>query len=184
MVSMCSYAQDQKVADSLRAIYEEQALPDTAKFELLLDLSFNETRDLERGLKYAEDLIKLSQQSGNDRYLRAGYFLKGTKLRLLTRLDDALDAFFKSADLAEKLHDNLAEGDAYGAIAATYSTAKNHSNAILYYNKSIAVLRRSNDSISLASALSNAGDEFRNVKEYDSALLYFRESKTIFDKIR
>ncbi len=45
------------------------------------------------------------------------------------------------------------------------------------------MLRQSNDSINLASTLSNAGDEFLKIKDYDSALLYFRESKLIFDKV-
>lgn len=52
-----------------------------------------------------------------------------------------------------------------------------------YYTKAISSLRKSNDSVSLASALSNAGDEFLNIRNYDSALLYFRESKLIFDKV-
>ena len=39
------------------------------------------------------------------------------------------------------------------------------------------------DPISLASALFNAGDEYRKIANYDSALLYFNESKIIFDKI-
>ncbi|MEO7961315.1 MAG: hypothetical protein ABIR19_07205, partial [Ginsengibacter sp.] len=92
--------QDQRIADSLRTIYEQQKLLDTAKFELLLDLSFNETRDLNQAVQDAENLIQLSKQSGRDKYLRAGYFLKGTKLRLLTRLDEAVQAFMESAELA------------------------------------------------------------------------------------
>jgi len=54
---------------------------------------------------------------------------------------------------------------------------------MLYYDKAIATLQQSNDSISLASALSNAGDEYLNNGNYDSALLYFKESKIIFDKV-
>ena len=35
----------------------------------------------------------------------------------------------------------------------------------------------------MASAISNAGDEYQNYGNFDSALLYFNESKIIFDKI-
>ncbi|MDQ6843655.1 MAG: ATP-binding protein [Bacteroidota bacterium] len=139
-------------------------------------------RDLQQGLKYAEELIALSQQSGNDKYLRAGYFIKGTKKRLLGNLDEALDAFFKSAELAKKLHSSRGEEDAYSAIGDIYSVSENHPTAMLYYNKAITLLRQSSDSISLASALFNAGDEFRKTKSFDSALLYFQEAKLIFDK--
>jgi two-component system, NtrC family, sensor kinase len=176
------FAQEQKVADSLALIYQQDAVKDTARLKLLLNLSFNEVRDLQLSLKYAEELIVLSQQAGNNKYLRAGYFIKGTKKRLLGNLDESLDAFFKSAELAKKLHNLTGEADTYGAIADAYSSANNHENANYYYNKAITVLRLSNKPINLASALFNAGDELRKIKSYDSALLYFREANLIFDK--
>ena len=176
------FAQDQKIADSLAVIYQQNLLEDTAKLELLTELSFNETRDLNKGLKYAEELISLSEQTGNNDYLRRGYFLKGTKKRLLGQLTEALEAFFKSAEIAKRTNHLTSEGETYDAIADTYSVANNHSTAIYYYNKAVGTLRRSNDSISLASALINTGDEFRKISRYDSALLYFRESQVIFDK--
>ena len=177
------FAQEQKIADSLYPIYLKNTLNDTARLQLLVDLSFNEVRDLRKALKYADELINLSQETGNNKYLRAGYFLKGTKKRLLGNFADALDAFFKSAEVAKKLHHLTGEGDAYGAIADTYSLTNDHENAKNYYNKAIATLRHSNDSISLAAALSNAGDEFRKIGINDSALLYFNEAKIIYDKL-
>ncbi len=177
------FAQDQKIADSLTHIYLQETIKDTARLDLLLNLSFNEVKDLQQGLKYSEELIALSQQAGNDIYLHAGYFIMGTKKRLLGNLNEALDAFFKSSEIAKKLNQLRGEGDAYGAIADIYSVGNNHANAISYYNKAIYTLRRSGDSISLASALLNAGDEFRKTQKYDSALLYFEEAKLIFDKV-
>jgi class 3 adenylate cyclase len=53
---------------------------------------------------------------------------------------------------------------------------------MLYYHKAIATLRKSADSVALASAISNAGDEFLNRKMYDSASIYFKESGLIFEK--
>jgi len=177
------FAQEQKVADSLARIYQQNYLTDTARFELLTDLSFNEIRDLNKGLQYAEELINISEQAGNINYLRLGYFLKGTKERLLGNLDEALSAYFKSAEIARKL--NHVKGEAYGAIADIYSVADNHSNAIHYYNKAITTLRQSKgDSINLASIISNAGDVYLKTQKYDSALLYFNEAKVIFNKTK
>ena len=75
-------AQEQEVADSLAIIYQKNMLTDTAKLELLRNLSFNETRDLDKGLQYAEELIVLSEKTGSLEYLRKAYFAKGTKKRL------------------------------------------------------------------------------------------------------
>ncbi len=181
MISEVS-AQDQKVADSLARIYQQNTLADSVKIKLLTELSFNETRDLKKGLKYAEELISLSEKTGNNNYLRSGYFLKGNKKRALGNLDEALEAYFKSAEIARKSNSLKGEGETYGAIADSYSEANDYPNSKLFYKKAITILRQSNDSISLASVLSNAGNEFLKTKNYDSALLYFRESKVIFEK--
>jgi signal transduction histidine kinase len=181
------FAQEQKIADSLANIYEHNTLSDSAKFKLLTDLSFNETKDLKKGLKYAEELISLSAQTGNNKYLRVGYFLKGTKKRLLGQLDEALAAYLKSVEIARKTNHLKGEGEGYSAIADIYAVANNPTNAKNYYNKAILSLRQSKpksqgDSIALASVISNAGDAFLRIKNYDSALLYFQEAKQIFDK--
>jgi signal transduction histidine kinase len=182
------YAQDQKIADSLALIYQQNKLSGIAKFELLRDLSYNETRDLQKGLKYAEELIKLSEQAEDHTFLRAGYFLRGTKNRSIGNLDEALEAYFKSAEIARESRHLAAEGESYGAIADTYSEGKNYTNAKHYYLKAIIILRQSKpssqiDSINLASVISNVGEAYRNTNNYDSALLYFNEAKLIFDKV-
>ena len=177
------FAQEQKIADSLARIYKQDTAKETARLRLLLNLSFNEISSYKQAIKYADELIRLSQQAENDKYLSAGYALKGTKERLLGNLKEALAAFFMTAKISKRSHNVTGEGNAYAELGNTYSAAKNHLTAMRYYHDAIATLRRSNDSISLASALSNTGDEFVRVKSYDSALLYFNESKVIFDKI-
>jgi class 3 adenylate cyclase len=189
LVSFCCFtfytrAQDQKIADSLANIYHSDTIQtDTAKMELLRDLAFNEVKNLTLALHYAEELIKLSEEKGNDLYLHRGYFQKGNKKRLLGNLEEALDAYFKSAAMAGKANSIIGEANSFSAIGDIYSISNNHNNAMLYYGKAIASLRKSGDSLSLASAISNAGDEFLNNKNFDSALLYFKEAQNIFDHI-
>ena len=175
--------QDQKIADSLARIFQLDTAGDTGKLELLRNLAFNESKDLQLAVRYADELIKLSLRTHNPLYLHRGYFQKGNKMRMLGNLEQALDNYFKSIDAAGKADFVRGEGSAYGAIADVYSVSKNHNNAMLYYNKAIATLRKASDSIALAAAISNAGDEFLNYKIYDSALLYFKESEKIFEKV-
>jgi adenylate cyclase len=176
-------SQDQKVADSLARIYHQNTLKDTAKLELLRNLAYNEVNDLELAIKYADELIILSGQQGNNLYLHRGYLNKGNKKRLLGNLDEALDAYFKSVEAATKAKYIKGEATTYSAIADIYSISNNQTNAMLYYRKAISIFRQSKDSVFLASAISNAGDEFLNNKMYDSAFLYFRESEKIFEKV-
>jgi adenylate cyclase len=178
--------QDQKVADSLKKIYQQGNLKDSVKFELLRNIAFNERNDHKLAIHYAEELINLSEQKGNNLYLHRGYLQKGNHERILGNLEEALDAYFKSAEAARKANYGKGEGNTYGAIANIYLLSKNHPNAMLYYKKAIDVLRNASnasDSIALASAINNAGEEFRVNKIYDSALLYFSEAKKIFEEV-
>jgi signal transduction histidine kinase len=177
------YSQDQKVADSLTIIYNEGMLNDSDRLELLRQLSFNEIKDLNLSLKYAEELINLSMKTGDNKFLHSGYFQKGNKKRLFGDLEEALQAYMKSAEIARLDKNARGEGSAYGAIADIYSISNNHPNARLYYNKAIAILRESNDSVALASFILNAGEEFMNSQIYDTAYMYFKESGIIFEKL-
>ncbi|WP_244199270.1 adenylate/guanylate cyclase domain-containing protein [Flavobacterium psychrolimnae] len=169
------------MADSLVKIYHKNSLANSEKLELLRNLSFNEVNNLELSLKYADELIALSQLEKNYLYLHRGYYQKGNKNRLRGDLDKALNAFFKSVEAAIKAKFIIGEGVAYMAIADVYSIMGNADNAEIYYNKSIHLLRKTDDSISLASALLNAGDEYSKNKKYNLALKYFKESSIIFD---
>jgi signal transduction histidine kinase len=175
-------AQDQKIADSLARIYKANTVTGIAKLELLRQLSFNEVNNLRLALKYAEELISEATKEGDDKYIYHGYFQKGNKQRLLGNYQEALKAYFKSAEFATKSHVIAREGSAYGAIGDVYAITGDYKNASVYYNKAIPMLRQTRDSIALASAILNAGEAFLKNKHYDSALLYFTESGEIFEK--
>jgi signal transduction histidine kinase len=183
LIHAAVYSQDQKVADSLKIIYNEGMLNDSDRLKLLLQLSFNEVKDLNLSLKYADELINLSIMTGNKKFLHSGYFQKGNKKRLFGDLQEALYAYIKSAEVARFENNARGEGNAYGAIGDIYSVSNNHPNARLYYNKAIAILRELNDSVALASFILNAGEDFLNNQIYDTAYVYFKESRIIFEKL-
>ncbi|WP_371133000.1 adenylate/guanylate cyclase domain-containing protein [Lutibacter sp.] len=171
------------MADSLAVIYKADSLKGEAKLELLRNLCFNEVNDLKKALQFAEELINLSEQIDNNYYKAHGYFQKGTKNARLGDLEEAVKAFFRGAEIAKKDKNINLEGSSYGALADIYSISDNHKNAMLYYNKAIATLRKSDDTIALASYILNAGDALLANKEYDSALVYFKESGAIFERV-
>ena len=181
LISFITYGQDQKIADSLARVYRQNDLPDTAKLEILRQLSFNEVNDYNLSLQYAEDLIALAQQQASDTYLFHGYFQKGNKERILGNYAEALAALFKSAEVAKRSNAAGREAGAYDAIANVYSLNDNRENAMVYHRKAIEILRQQPDSISLAEAILNTGEAFRKFNTYDSALYYFKISEKIFD---
>jgi class 3 adenylate cyclase len=175
--------QDQRIADSLTSIYLADTLRGEAKMELLRNLSFNQISDYTVGLQYAEELIEASVDNDNFSYQSQGYFQKGNIKRLLGDLEVALQSFFKSAEIAATHKIIALEGSSYGAIADIYAISNNFSNAMLYYDKAISTLRKSQDKIALASIILNAGDALLNNRDYEAALKYFEESGGIFEEV-
>lgn len=175
--------QDQRLADSLAAVYNNDEIPDSARLELLRELSFNEMRDLDLALKYAEELIGVSASTGNDLYLYRGYLQKGNKLRLKGELDLALAAYLKGVEAAGKAKFLAGEGSCYGAIADVYSNSGQHDNAMHYYGLAITTLEKAPDKVALATAITNAGDELARVRSYDSAIVYFSRSGRLFQEV-
>ncbi len=176
-------AQDQRVADALRPIYEADTLQGVEKLDLLEKLAFNETNDLDLGLQFAEELIVLAERDNNLTFQSHGYFQKGNARRLQGNLQEAINAYFKSAEFAQKGDMPNFEGVAYSAVADIYSISDDHQNASIYYTKAISALRKTVDSVNLASVIMNAGDDLVNNKKYDSALVYFQESGQIFEQV-
>ena len=181
--SIGSFAQDQRVADSLKIIYHENNLNGIEKLELLKELSFNEVNNVDIKLKFAEELIELSRLQENFKLLFSGLFQKGNANRLLGNLELSLNAFFKGAEVAMKAEFIDGEGLAYMAIADVYSEMGNSTNAEIYYAKAIELLRKTDNTVSLATTLLNAGDEAFKSKKFDLALQYFEESGLLFKNV-
>ncbi len=175
------FTQNQKVADSLiielRNIDVEN---DSLRLNVLHEISFN-SNNPDSSIYYARILESEALKTRNQKYLQLAYTEMGAALRMKGNLEEAIEAYFKSADMAKELKSNSSMANSYLGIADVYSVSGAHENSILYYKKAISLLRNTKDSLLLGASLINAGDEYVNVNELDSALIYLKESGTIFD---
>jgi len=176
------FGQNQKVADSCKAIYKSNKVKTKAYgMSLLKSIAANETNP-DSVFYYSELLIKKAFTDSSFNYLHSGYLQKGNAYQNKGNYHLALEAYLTSLKYAEKMNSSIGLGAVTISIADVYSVMGNSSNAELYYNKGIKILRETNDSIKLATALLNAGDEFSKDKKYATALKYFQESGTIFKR--
>jgi class 3 adenylate cyclase len=179
VLSITTLAQNQPLADSLERVYTEGKFDKLAELKILYELAVNHN-DTEKKLSFSEELIKKAKAADSANYIFSGYFVRGNGLRLKGDLSNALESYFEAAKITS-LDNKL--GPLYVVIADVYSIIGNHDNAVNYYLQSIGILRRLNDSVNLASALLNAGDEYVNAAKLDTALLYTQEASTIYQKI-
>ena len=173
-----SFAQDQKLADSLINLYELESYQGD-KLVLLKEIAEEESNP-DRKYGYAELLIKEAATDSVFEYLISGYLQKGNALHLRGEFDLALESYFKSIRYANRIKHMPSVGKVTISVANIYSEIGNSTNADIYYKKGIEILRDTDDMVPLAAALLNAGDEAFNAKEYEVALQYFEESSLLF----
>ncbi len=169
------FGQNQIVVDSLEMVYLSGNFEEEDRLELLRQLA-EDHADPQKVLTYSLELIELAKESGSSYYLYKGFLQKGQAYRLKSDLTQALESYFEAVKIVVNENMNKDLGIVNIAIADVYSIMENHENAILYYNSSIVILREENDSVNLASALNNLGDEYLNSSQPDSALIIFEES--------
>ena len=171
-----------QTADSLEAYYLSGNF-DSADSLQILEAFTAALQDPQKMLLYSEIYIDVAARENSLKALINGYMRKGTAYRLTGDFADALKSFFYAANLAIELENDKELGQAYITIADSYSLMGNAQNASDYYNRGIRILKTTKDSLSIALALSNAGDEYFNQGKLDSALIYFEESGDIFKAI-
>jgi class 3 adenylate cyclase len=171
-------AQDQHVADSLlRLLREQPDAPQEQQLEWLSLISFNH-HDPDNSLHYAG---LLASRTNDPLILLQAFYNEGSAMRLLGNLDLALEAYFKSLEYARKAGELKKEGLAYVAIGDVYSVSGAHQNSVTYYSKAIDILRKAKDSVNLAIALFNRGDEYLNQDSLRAAGTSFEEAGDIFE---
>lgn len=165
--------------DSLELAYISGSYPKKDQLKILRELA--ETHKLtQKVLTYSNELIQAAATVDSVHYLFDGYLQKGNAFRMEGNLGNALEAYFKGANIASTSKES---GTIYIAIADVYSAIGNHPNAVNYYQKAIGILKQEKDSINLASALYNLGDEYLKDDKSDSALAYTIQAQGLFRSI-
>lgn len=149
--------QDQRVADSLLERYTRNTeAPDSLRLKWLHDIAFNHS-DPDSSLYYAQ---LLSEKTDDPFFLYLSYMVEGSAHRMLGNLEESLQAFFNSLEIAPQTNNKVKKGLSYAAIGDVYSISGAHENSIRYYNKAIDIFRENGDSPSLSVVLFNLGDEY------------------------
>lgn len=171
--------QRQDLVDSLKKAYFQSK---ERNLELLVSV-LQEDPNPDSMLKYGKILFDKSLKDSADLMAFHGLLHLGNGHVFKGELSQGLEYYFESMKYAEKAEYEEGRGKLFLAIADTYSQSENSQNAVFYYERSIEILRNGNDSLGLASAIFNAGDEYLTMGKLDSALLYTQEAQAIFKQV-
>ncbi len=189
LTQVCLAQQRQQVADSLRQIYLADTLEGIEKMELLYELAFHEVNDLDLAMAYAEELITLAREAGNNEYLYNGYQMKGHVGLRRNDLEMTLASYQKAMEVA--LLENDKEGMALSLMyqGSVYSDSGEPERAIPYFEQSIEILRdpdiqnEEQGRYKLASTLTNLGYVHLEQDELLKARKYFDEADEMLGEL-
>ncbi|NMM47906.1 adenylate/guanylate cyclase domain-containing protein [Marinigracilibium pacificum] len=182
IIPFISYCQSLSETDSALILYESDSLSDKELLPVLEILAnYSDPNDK---LIYSNELIALSLDLNESDYLYVGYLNKGNALRMKSELVQALESYFNASKVAEENSMTYDLNRLNISIADIYSERGDHTNATRYYLKAINSIQEGNsDSLGLAKAYENLGDEYLNYNMPDSALFYFNKSGAIFENL-
>lgn len=186
LVSGFIQSQNQKVADSLKLIFDSTQLEGLERLELLSNLAFNEQNNLASRLAYANELIEYSIQQNDSSFLFAGFLQKGNTYQDLEESSKALEAYLTAEKLGKLLDNNLSVGSIYMSIANTYSKIGDVENTEKYYRRGIKLLdtpeylRTADDSTEFGKILFNIADEYVKSGDLLRATKYLDKADIIF----
>ncbi len=182
ILSIVVSGQNKSQRDSLEQVYINNNYKSEEHLDILKKLAFDHP-DPEKAIFYSETLIQKARALDSINYVYQGLLFKGNALTRKGDYTEALQSYFKAANIAIEEKKSKELGIVNITIADVYSNMGNHNNAIQYYQKAITILRKEKDSVNLASALLNAGDEYFLRNKLDTAIEYFEESGLIFRNI-
>ena len=181
--------QQQRIADSLRLIYLADTVQGEARLELIGDLAFHETNDPEQALAYANELISLAQEMGNDAYLYSGYMQKGNSQVDQGNLDLVLEAYKRAEETADRMGAIIRQSTALMSLGFTYAESGDHRKAEDHFERSLDVLRTEEaqrnpgGKTALGEVLFNTGDYFLRQGSYAKARRNLEEAGLIFEEL-
>lgn len=120
--------------------------------------------------------VNVARQLKNKEYIFKTYFNTGTSYRLLGDFESALKIYLEAYPLVVTFNDDAMTGQALDIIQGLYTELKQYRKSINYGVQSVASLRKADNPVLLAMAISNLGMNYASLRNFDSALLCYKEA--------
>lgn len=180
--SFKGFGQDQRRADSLISILNNNKHSDSAQLVLIAEIAFH-SNSPDQIIEYGTKALTISKALNKEIKIAQSHVHLGDGHRLKGNLTLAISNYLKAAELYNSVGELIGVSTVYSNLGNVYLTEGNYENSRRYFKKAIDIFRREKDTLKLASTLMNAGELYRSSGEFDLARRAFKESGEIFNKI-
>jgi serine phosphatase RsbU (regulator of sigma subunit) len=170
----------QTIDSLLYLLNNTQLKDDSNKYNLLCEIAGKST-NADTILKYSKQAVKLAWKLNKNP--AQATTLEGMGYLNSGNLISALEYFMKAANYYKEDLNNKGLAAVYLYISEAYKLQENHDNESYYLKNAIEIYRKENDSINLASALTNFGYAKYNSGQYDTALILYSTTSEIYQRL-
>jgi len=164
--------------DSLLTVLNEQKGEDRMKTLSMLVKEYM-NNSVEDVIIYANELLMLSEESGELKYMDFASSYLGEAYFYLDNIDKSIEYFEKFLEINILQEDVDGIGTAYNNLGIVYRYIEKYETSIQYYLESLEIKESLNDSVGVSNTLNNIGVLYFHMKEYNQALKYYSKSYNI-----
>jgi len=164
----------QKSDAELKSIWENQSLEDVKRFKALDDYyELTNHQYPDSALTALNYHLKLAEDRKNEREIFSSLNRRGNVLRLQQKYSEAMPAYERAKNIAEKLGDSLLIGDINGNIGNVHIYLKDYVLAIRYFSNALKIYQQIGNTDRETRILTNLGSVFLIIHNYELALDYY-----------
>ncbi|MCA6444056.1 MAG: tetratricopeptide repeat protein [Bacteroidetes bacterium] len=127
--------------------------------------------------KSVESCNKALDLSKTNELLQGNYYhLLASIYENMSKNDLAIENYYKSIRIREKINDFRGLGGSYNNLGNVYNSLQKTDLAIESFEKSLEYRKKSNDLVGEAATLNNLGLSYKEKAEYNKAITYFESS--------
>ncbi len=155
-----------------------------------LSSSYGGNDTLNYSVHYAQKALEVAKKINDSLLIARAYFGLGTVYNGKDDYEKALENLLMSYKIVQDIYknDTVANTQRLAFIAnnvgIVYNRLGNADKALEYYNKSLNLKSRLNDSLAVANALNNIGLIYSNKREFEKARKYYEKSLEIKKKFK
>ena len=179
-----AWAQERQKIDSL--IRElSNSMPDSQRIKVLIQLNSDFWElDLDSSLAFAQQALRLAQQTGNLKSISLSLQRIGGCYNHLGDHPKSLDYCFRALKIAEDNQYRNEKIDILGTIALNYESLKDYPRAISYFRQALALCQEIQSAAGITHLEAFIATAYSNYDKPDSARFYMQKSLIGMDTIK
>ena len=181
-----TYAQIQYGTPVIDSLTKQAVKPtnDSVKAQALYALSWEyAVIDLQQGLKFGQEALKLSTQLGWKKGIAESLNSLALNYQLLDEVPKALDYFQQARKISEEIGDKHGVADRSRNIAHAYNNLSDNAKALSYSKMAIKICEEINDKPLLAATYETTSDIYIRQADYQTGFLFLQKSLKLYEEI-